>query len=389
MYYERSPYFDYIFSAGIVIENVIYFFSEKENTFMKIEINKWKIEYNDKFIKYELNTLGKTDLLRRIGKVIYRLPLKGGYIDSFSLDNGLYKKTQIKLYDRDWDNFAAFEVNERFLYVFPKWEKTVFKIDSLNYNMEIISLMPEYEGREKNEGFTCFSVSCREDNLLWLLEEGNHQIYIYDMDNDTFFTRTAPEQIDRCTFFLKISKFVYCMTPYNKIFVWDTKTDKCRQLWEAEEYRDTEYYFGQMIFAAGKIIVLPALGDDIVIIDCNSGTSLLYDNYPEDFSYLNIKWGKYINSFEDNMYYYFPMRLSEYLMAIDKKTGEIIWHKVMMPTKNEKKRHMMTILKFQSGVLYENQEKIDTFFDMLDIKEENINSGSRFGEMIWRKVKQQ
>lgn len=387
---KQLPYFDYVFSAGVIIEDVIYFFTEKANVFMKMKIGDWKIECVDQFVLDNTDLHGKTDFLRVIGKKIYRLPLKGEHIDTFTLDNGLYNKIKVKSYNKEWDNFVAFEINGKFLYVFPKWEREVFKIDSSTNKLDSISLILVQDRQNCNEDFISFSCSFRDNNFLWLFEMRSQKTCIFDMNTDTYSFLNRPEEIMECTYFCKVDQLIYCMTLYNEIYVWNTQTNKCSQLWKEERYRDIEYYYWQFLVVNKKIIVLPGYGNDIVIIDICSGTSTQYVKYPKDFIYIDIKWAKYMNCFEDSRYYYYPMRLSEYLMTIDKQTGEIAWNKAIMSW-DEKIRYLQKKLKIHPQILYENQEQFVALIEIVNKWNDEIakdrNLKITIGNMIWRNLK--
>lgn len=391
MFHEHLSYYDYIFSAATILENRIYFFSEKENALMEIDINNWKMKYVEKFIKYNFNIDERTDLLRNVGKVIFRLPLKGEYVEVFSIDDGLYQKIKIKQYNKDWDNFIAFEVTEKFIYIFPKWEKEILKINLLSHKVDVIPLESIHDDENNCLKFTNFSASYRENNLLWLFEEENFRVCIYNMDKDLFYYRNIPLKIASCTCFCKVDKNIYFLTINEGIYVWNTVTDESFLLWKGESYRNVKYYFTQIVVVLDKIIVLPGYGNDIVIIDCKSGFELHYNNYPKDFCYLDIKWGKYLNCFEDERYYYYPMRLSAYLMAIDKETGEIIWNKVITPLSIERVHYLQTKLKNkQTSILHEGHREINLFFDILkelDKNKENISLRNGLGNVIWKGLK--
>ena len=83
---------NYMFSAAIIIDRDIYFFSEKENILMKIGMNDWNLEYSNIFSEYNLFHESRPYALRVIEGRIFKVSLDGQYIEEFSLNNSLYKK---------------------------------------------------------------------------------------------------------------------------------------------------------------------------------------------------------------------------------------------------------------------------------------------------------
>lgn len=379
---RRLSYKDYLFSSGVIIDHIIYFFTEKENFLMEVNMNDWKIKYLNKFIDSEYFPKGRTDLIRTIGNRIFKLVLSGKYVEEFSLEDGKYERVEIGDYNRKWNNYVAFEVNKHFLYVFPRWERKIIKIDVDNYEVEKIEIPRKQKKDGLEEKFECFSMAYKEKSIIWLFEKGTGYIIKYDMDKNTFYRLTLPNEVNNCVDMCRVDREIYFLTYNNEIYIWNADNGKYHLLWRVKQYYKKDNYFAEMVIIKQKIILLPGFGEDIIIIDCSNNTYQIYDKYPKDFVYMDIKWAKYINRFEDKKNYYYPMRLSNYMAVIDKNDGNIDWIQMIMPLENERmnvyfRGHLVAPEGLKS-LLYFLERKAEK------IQEQQCNN---VGNIIWKKLK--
>lgn len=99
----------------------------------------------------------------------------------------------------------------------------------------------------------------------------------------------------------------------------------------ARHYED----IGRFVVSDDTICLLPATSaEKIYIFDMRNGSIHLYEDYPDDFKYdmadkLRSRYGEIKANGE---YIYVAPRRASHLMEINKKTGEIIWHKIELDT---------------------------------------------------------
>lgn len=376
---EKSLQKKYIFSAGLVLKKKIYFFSEKENTLMETKIDEWKIRYSEMFLDCNIESIEQTDSLRSIGKKIFKLSLNGKYIEEFLLQgDGKYKKFEIQKSGKAWGNFVAFEVKDEFLYVFLKWKREVIKINSVTYKIEKIFL------NNCQNKFICFSTAYRENNRMWLFESENKRVEIFNFDTNMSIICALPKEIKGCISVGYISGKFYILTSDNQIYIWEKEKNRCVLFWKGKDcYKDNKY-FSDMLIVQQKIILLPLLGSDIVIIDSIRNREVIYDNYPKDFHYYDIKWSKYINRFDDINYYYYPMRMSNYLMMVSKYDGEILWKKLNVPSKEERWRFWKAQNDRYPQIIDDDISEVSYFLDLK--KEMEVRNKKKIGSIIWGNI---
>lgn len=381
------PYKNYIFSTGVVIDNDIYFFTEQENNLMKVDMKNWKIKYSNKFIDYELY-FNRPDILREFNNTLYKLSLDGKYLEVLSLKNNSYRKIAIGKYDKPWGNFVDFEVKAPFLFIFLRWENQIIKINIDTYKMEKLKF---YEDNDKSKKFINYSRAYRWKDTIWLFKANSNQIDIYDMNSNKMDFCVLPHKIEECVAVCKNELDLYILTINNQIYIWNPDKNYLEMFWDGGKYYGKAYYFEEILFVQEKVFLMPSLGEDIVFIDCRDKCAIKWKDYPDDFEYLDIKWSKYFNHFENKSCYYYPMRSSNYLMEINKVSGKISWRKLVTPSRKERAVYICEQQMKRYKAMYDAPDGLKLLLDLLEsgngedkfIAYEKQNAGSR----IWRYVK--
>ena len=364
----------YKFSSGVVINNSMYFFTERENVLMEMDLRSLKIKYSKKFVDCNRELVSGTDSLRSLDNRIFRLDLSGKYLEEFSLEEKKYKKVEININDKDWGNFVAVEVMEPFIYIFPRWRKEVIKISLNSYEVETIFL-------KKNQiKFNGYSTAYRDGNKIWLFETGNKNVEIFDMEKDMSIKSNLPDEIQDCISVCKGENALYILTSYNQIYIWKQDEEVCNLMWRGKECYKSKKYFRDMILIQKNLILLPFWGIDVVIVNCEDNKDWVYITYPKDFTYDIIKGGKYLNRFEDNNCFYYPMRVSNYIMKINKNNGRISWEKPEVPSEEEQCEFWKLQKSLFPEIMEDNLSKI-IFGENLRKKEEANNK--KIGYIIW------
>jgi hypothetical protein len=390
---SRVPLEACTFSAGTIIEDTICFFSDKEDILMGIHMSDWKIRYLDLFTGQNRYFSERADFLRTCDDKIFKLALNGKSIEEYSFKDKKYEKIWIEEFgcDKEWDNFIAFERKGEYLYIIPKWKREAFKLEIHTHKTEKIDLTLNNENFEKE--FECFCAAYRLDDKIWLFEEKNRRAVVFDMSDDTFSFYALPDEIKNFVDVCQKGDDFCFLTSHQQLYTWSPDTDKHGLLWEDRPCSGTENYFGKVVAAGSRIILLPALGEKIVILDDKNREEAYCSEYPEDFFYLDVKWGKYVNGFEDKSFYYFPMRMSNYLLKISKTDGEIEWQRPKLPFMEEKLSFLQQCTEKCPVVMTEGFNNIELLFDYLDqcleTKKKKEEKRIHDGAQIWNQVDRQ
>ena len=286
----------------------------------------------------------------------------------------MYKKIYIGKCERLWGNFVACEVINQYIYIFFKWKKEIIRINVNDYQKEIIRFL-------EDEEFNCFTTACRVGHSIWLFESKSGFVREYDMEKNKFTSFIMPAEIEECVFACWKDNVFYLLTSSNYVYIWNPYTNFRKVLWKGERYINIEKYFRRTIIIQQKLYLLPCMGDDIVIVDIESGEEQVYKEYPLDFCYYNKGWGKYTDYFEDNEYVYYPMRTSNYILSIHKKSGKIVWKQITMPKEEEK-------IRFYFNKLMISQDDLNVLMKCFEVDKRRGNQrGIKIGGNVWETIK--
>ena len=374
---------DYLFATGVIVDQTLYYFSENENDFMEMDMNSWTINYSDKIDGYMSESSKRADMMRSYGDKIFKLGIDGKCIEEFSLGKSGCRKIVLDGFEKEWDNYTAFDVKNDFLYIFAKWKRELVKININDYKVKKWIIPVE---RERIHGsFIGFSASYIQKNTIWLFEFGSSRVTEYDMDENSAVFYYLPHEVKDCISICRVENTFYMLNFRGLIYVWNVNSNECRLFSNLQKYSDKEYYFEEMIAVQKQLILLPGLGTDIVIVDCATGDIRLYEDSPRDITYLDRKMGKYVNRFEDRKYYYYPMRMSEYIVRMDKESGVIDWKKPKFPSQKEKMFYLYAKNKKYPVVLTEGLKSISFFRKYIEYVEERKvkTKDMKIGNKIW------
>lgn len=196
------------------------------------------------------------------------------------------------------------------IYICRKEENELLVFDTINYSLNRINFS-EYK---KN-----IILSCVDNEKIYMFDYSN-SFLIYDIKNGSFKSVHLNKEIK-----------VDAVSAYNNMLL--TRVKDCIYRIENGEVIKvcslSNSGMGRICVTDDKIIVLPGIeSNEIIIIDLQSFEMTKYVNYPTDFEYSIKKgWGKYFGYCQDENYFYWIMRASNYFMKIDKRSGDIEWIK--------------------------------------------------------------
>lgn len=180
--------------------------------------------------------------------------------------------------------------------------------------------------------------ACRGGDRVWLLPCEAEVIGCYDLASGEMRIYELKRKIVDCVDMVFADENIYILSRWGIIYICnphELKVDEMKIL--ETEYIGRKSMYGKMIYAGNKLIILPALTDDIKIIDVLTDNVETYHDYPGDFLYYNMEymadWSKYAGLCEDDNYYYCAMRMENYLLKISKCDGTLSWVKPNVPSK--------------------------------------------------------
>lgn len=376
-----------IFIDCDIIEQELYFIETRRGLLGKMSLDNGAVSYFSVMENYILKENAISEL-RTLGKKVYALKTDGNSVIIFDMEKMQCQYIPLPCAYRRWGNFTAFEQYGLEFYIFPRYENKIFIMNT--FNNEIIEIADYFDG------MTELQCACRDGDKIWLLPCHAMVIGCYDFTNGKMQIFELGKKLENCLSAVRVNGNIYILNSSGIIYAWniDKLTLEEAKVLETED-SGQESMYGRMICAGGRLVVLPSLSDDIKLINLLDGSVEIYQDYPEDFLYYkNEQWGKYIGWCEDDSYYYFAMRLNNYLLKIDKQNGGMSWMKPILPSKEERmaiqgplrEKSMEAIFAAKSPYCVEQEGDIGRFLDRVSIK--RVSSQSKgAGKVIFEKMK--
>lgn len=381
-----------LFPACTVKDNKLFCVTDVEHIFERIDIKSGQVEYIDDPEGYNPSKWSGTDAILLHEDIVYLVEQNGEHILKYSLVSHSCQYIDVMCNDYICTNFAGITIYAGQMYMFPRYRDGVIKVNLESGTVEMKDdLCPEieYAFNEKEPiPHTLFSCSCQVENHIWIFTERDGIAIDYDIAEEQFEKYILPESVEGCVQVEYVDGLFYFLIMEGKIYTWSPEKNIGEEI--CDFGKACEYpYFGIISYAGNRLWVLPLLGNDIYIIDLLAHQYTIYSNYPADFAYFAPNnWGKYFRYYSDEKYYYYAMHAGNYILIIEKKTGQEQWIKPQVP--DEEKKVTFYLKNRREQFNYEN-----IYYNIMDLigmlkrssKMEGQDNGCAGGFSIWNKLK--
>lgn len=375
-----------LFFACAIKENTLICMTDHEQIFEKIDIKTGEVHYINSPKGYIQEKWTGTDAVLWKEEEIYFVEQSGEHIMKYSLYDEECQYISLNCKDNVCNNFAGITIYKNNMYLFPRYRDNVLRLD-LNDGIikEKGRLCPEvnYRFNKKEEmPHMLYSCSYRIRSHVWIFMEKGRIVIDYDLELEEFEKHVLPKNIKSCELVEYKEKVFYILTMEGQLFSWSLDEGIEQEIYDFG--KEKKYpYFGSMVMANSKLWLLPYLGKDIYIVDIVSGNNEIYQKYPMDFYYYAPQnWAKYLSYCCNDKYIYFAMHSGNYILSIDKNSGQERWIK---PIEMEWERKRIFYLNNNTKNL--SYEKV--YFDIWDLvkilKQGNKRTRKYYdiGKSIW------
>lgn len=373
-----------LFTSCVLVEDAIFAFTQCGNLPVKIDLNSKEMRYVDELVGYK--PFISEDILSG-GKFIYALSQDGQKLLRWDLSNQCCSYFEINCGKKEWGNYAAIAGYEGHIYIFPKYTDELVRVNIETGGLERDKhLYKEITPFLKKEGeFDYFTCGCQQENLVWLFQRQKNTMFRYDMADDTWEEHKLSLKVENCVQIVLYSRNVYMLDSGGRIYFWNTETYFMELLADCHEREAGDAEFGRMAVTDKKIYMLPALGKDIICISPVTKETKAYQSYPEHFQYLApAVWNKYQGYCEDNDFYYFAMRSANYILVIEKSSGQEDWIRINPPAQPD---WFNAYRKYHENPFY---KEIDSVEELLKhVCDSGVNTAfgrDSAGERIWKEL---
>ena len=349
----------FLTSNCAIVRGELYLLTALGGFLAKMNLKNWNIECCDiieGFVPAKSTVI--IDCLESFQNRLYALDAKGNQLIVFDLTNNKCKYIPLGYRQHTCINFVAFERYGRDYYIFPKRGN---KILIFNTNKNTVS--EKFDYLDDVDELQC---TCRVDDNVWILPQNIDAMYCYHLSTEKKEKYELEKGVRNCVHAIFHNGYVYILNRYGIIYKWDVEK---RELQEAADFGlkcNEAESMSRIIYAGNKLILLPAYGNDIRIMDLQSGKLDTYQEYPRD-SRGQAGWLKFYGYCADDKYYYFAMCFWNYMLIIDKKSGELIWKKPVTESLGGK---MIGFIK-NEGILVEGDFEVT---DLIRVRQnEQVN----------------
>lgn len=315
------------FSNCVWGDGQLYGFLQDGGCPIAIDPKTWKVDVVD--LRGESVLPVQVDSLIYDEKKIYILELDGRRLLQYDVVSKGFRCLYIN-YDGDsWGNFVMFTKQGEYIYIFPRKAGNLFKID-----LHKESIIREKINLSINEN-RCLSCAFRSGNKVVLIGEKGESLWIYDLISGKFAEQSIEEKMETIVAASAFEDTAYLLGIKGSVYVCSTKNYSIRRIRKCNQ--DIEpYTLGNITVTQKNIWLLPTLGDSIHILDRDSLKVNVFKEYPHDFSYIDLAGNsKYYGYGENQDTYFWAQRMGNYMLSIDKNSGQGEWIKLINPLKED------------------------------------------------------
>lgn len=364
---------------------IMFFFENSSNMCMKMDLETYEIAYVEKFENIDMIEQDIADGIEIVKDKIYQLGIKGDCIYEIDLENRKCLRIEIDCHESSWGNYATYAYFSEKIFIFPKYKKKIVEFNTntrkIEYDTNIYDKLEQYY-IDRGCAPKGIESGCKVDEVMWLLTDDGKTIVSYNLRSKDIKIFELPCQIIGCQHIVFNNNFFYFLQGDGKIYSWNK--EKMSLLLDVKYAESNDFY--RMAITQNNIYILPSLGKNIMIYDIESQELKVLDDYPKDFCYFESRgWSKFYGYCESDEWYYFAMRLANYMLTINKISGEIKWIRPIYPTIDDDVR----AYKRSSVSLYREEEwDLENYLQIISLKEKNYKNAlsNLNGQMIWESI---
>lgn len=363
----------FLFSNCAIIQNGLFLVGMFAGLPANMNLSDGQIKYYDGiegFISREKNTV--VDFFDSFQNKVYALDSGEDQLVIWDLINLKCKYIPLGCCKRTWINFVAFERYQSDYYIFPKYNNKiiVFHTDR-NETTEIVGYL---DGAEEAQ------CACRVEDSIWVLPIDGNSICCYELSSGKKRIFGLDRIIQDCVHAIFYKGCIYILNMYGTVYQLDLEKVKLEEIVSSKVAHDGKESMGRIVCAGNKLILLPAYGKDIEIIDFVTKKREIYHDYPDDYDTLST-WWKYYGYCEDKFYYYFAISARNYLLKIEKQSGSLIWIKPKIDSLGGKTINFLKKRELQESDYWE-------LIDLMRVESTDIcrSNVSYIGNKIYRTI---
>lgn len=381
-------------------KGTMYYVTHAERAIKELDLETQKVRYIGNSGSYIPREWIGVDKILIHNEKLYLLEQSGKAAMEYSLLEKTSRIFDLKYCMHNCDNWGVCAVYNGTLFLFPCFSNQLIKVDlkgngavekeELCPDIDFVYMQENSRGISKGGEFSIphrlYSCGCQVDSDIWLFTERKGIVLKYDLQTGTNIQCMLPENIDGCIHAVWKEGLFYILSTEGSVYSWNPSDGKAEILFDSRNRYPFPCFY-KIAVTDTNIWILPCFGEDILIVDLSDGNERVYSAYPKDFYYYeDPNMSKYFGSFEDDVNCYFAMHSANYILIIEKKTGQEKWLKPVEPELHEK-------VGYYKDYDTEEYEEADLglkgLFMLLDEKKCGADKakGKNTGKIMWDKVR--
>ena len=345
---------NYWFLKAVVCQGFMYFFSENNGVFMRYAIGSNNVEvirlkptfdYRGAAVLCSDERKGYVYAVIESGNSIMQYNVYSREIEHFRINHGddllhlnakaIYKNSEIIIYPRMANKII-------------RWNPGTNTVQEEN----IKDALSECRG---------IYYASNEDNASFdiIISNESHECKIYDMDKTLSYSFDFKMPVLSISVRDVQSMFVLSQNGY----IYRCSFDGLIERVDGFIHEGENSYFSTIHYTKNKLWLMPGEGEDIVYIDVLTGKSYIFDEYPDDFSYIAPKhFWKYTTAIVYNNNCYFSAHSGNYIFYIDENSGEGHWLSLHWP---DSKKILEAIQSRSNNFFFEGEISLNDYIGFI------------------------
>lgn len=304
-----------IFRNCIKKDNRLIFFSAREAIPVSLDL-KSKETLIMKIKNKELYRNNAFDLITESDGKIYALEIFGKYMCEYSLDLQEVTYVQIDCNKKNDGNFALLAIENRQVFIFDRTvgltiydtvSKSICKVSYPQNQYEVIT-------------------GCKYENKYYLIPKEGNKVYQFDISTGKWDTVFLKDKWHNAIHAIVDNGNIYILLEDGTIIKWNVK-EEVKFIDTIQKWHKSLNCVARICSTNDSFVILPSLGEDILILDKETYEVKVMQDYPKDFKYDNNNWTKYYGYCETEDCYFFACRKSNYILKITKSNTNFEWIK--------------------------------------------------------------
>lgn len=323
-----------------------------------------------------------TDTMVADEDCIYWVEQDGKRLFEYNIRNNeceIYPMPEVPMIN--WSCFATVCIRNHKINFFAKYTNKLIVFNTKNKQFsEKNEIYHQIQNKNENNEIPLIQYACQDKDEMYLFLPGGNKIIKYNLDNENSEQIQPTEPIGKVQSAVWKHNILYILTTDGEIYLFNRNFIKMKEI-KSDTISGKSY--GTIVLTDTKLFVLPALTDEIQVVNLNHSKVETLEYYPSGFKYENKGWWKYIGYTENNQYIWIANRMSNYILRINKGTEQIEWWKMQIPSLEQESEYCSAIGKIQ---FMESETDLQLLFHIKNKK--STDQVSCYGKNIWNILKE-